>query len=120
MNRNKLKAKRQWRRRKNARKRIMGTADCPRLAVYRSLNHVYAQLIDDLEGRTIVAASTRDKGIALDNTGNIAAAKVVGEKIAERATAAGVKKVVFDRGGFRFHGRVKALADGAREGGLQF
>jgi len=120
MNKNKLKAKRQWRRRKGARKTVIGTADRPRLAVYRSLNHVYAQVIDDLEGKTLASASTRDKGMGLDNTGDVSAAKAVGAKLAEKAAAAGVKKVVFDRGGFQYHGRVKALADGAREGGLQF
>ena len=120
MNKNKLKAKRQWRRRKGARKTMIGTADRPRLAVYRSLNHVYAQVIDDLEGKTLASASTRDKGMGLDNTGDVSAAKAVGAKLAEKAAAAGVKKVVFDRGGFQYHGRVKALADGAREGGLQF
>lgn len=120
MNRNKLKAKRHWRRRKVSRKRIQGTGVQPRLAVYRSLNHVYAQVIDDLEGQTIASASTRDKGVALDKTGNSDAAKAVGKLLAERALAKGVKRVVFDRGGFRYHGRVKALADGAREAGLQF
>jgi large subunit ribosomal protein L18 len=120
MNKNKLKAKRQWRRRKGARKTMIGTADRPRLAVYRSLNHVYAQVIDDLEGKTLASASTRDKGMGLDKTGDVGAAKAVGAKLAERASAAGVSKVVFDRGGFQYHGRVKALADGAREGGLQF
>lgn len=120
MNKNKLKAKRQWRRRKSARKTMIGTADQPRLAVFRSLNHVYAQLINDMEGHTLASASTRDKGMGLDRTGSVDAAKAVGQKLAERATAAGVKKVVFDRGGFQYHGRVKALADGAREGGLQF
>lgn len=120
MNRNKLKAKRHWRRRKIARKRIQGTGVQPRLAVYRSLNHVYAQVIDDLEGQTIASASTRDKGVSLEKTGNADAAKAVGKLLAERALAKGVKRVVFDRGGFRYHGRVKALADGAREAGLQF
>ena len=120
MNKNKLKEKRQWRRRKSARKTMIGTADKPRLAVYRSLNHIYAQVIDDLEGHTIAAASTRDKGMGLDKTGDVDAAKVVGQKLAERASAKGVKKVVFDRGGFQFHGRIKAVAEGAREGGLQF
>lgn len=120
MNKNKLKAKRQWRRRKGARKTMIGTAEKPRLAVYRSLNHVYAQVIDDLEGKTLASASTRDKGMGLDKTGDVSAAKAVGAKVAEKAAAAGVKKVVFDRGGFQYHGRIKALADGAREGGLQF
>ncbi len=120
MNKNKLKAKRHWRRRKNARKTLGGTATQPRLAVYRSLNHVYAQVIDDMEGHTIAAASTRDKGVSISKTGNAEAAKEIGKKLAEKAIAKGVKKVVFDRGGFQYHGRIKALADGAREGGLQF
>jgi large subunit ribosomal protein L18 len=98
----------------------MGTPDRPRLCVYRSLHHIYVQLVDDLAGRTLAAASTRDKDLKMDATGNIAAAGVVGEKIAERAKAAGVSKVVFDRGGFRYHGRIKALADAARKGGLEF
>jgi large subunit ribosomal protein L18 len=120
MNRNKLKAKRQWRRRKQIRRDISGTASKPRLSVYRSLNHIYAQLIDDLEGVTFASASTRDKGVAASATGNAAAARAVGLALAERARARGVSEVVFDRGGFRYHGRVKALADGAREGGLKF
>ncbi|MEO1715670.1 MAG: 50S ribosomal protein L18 [Planctomycetota bacterium] len=120
MNRNKLKAKRQWRRRKGIRKTVSGTAAKPRLAVFRSLNHIYAQVIDDMEGVTIASASTRDKGVGLDKSGNAEAAKVVGQKLAEKAKAKGVEEVVFDRGGFRFHGRVKSLADGAREGGLKF
>jgi large subunit ribosomal protein L18 len=120
MEKSKVKSKRRRRRRHGIRKRVRGTSERPRVAVYRSLNHIYAQVIDDLAGRTIVAASTRDKDVSLDNTGNVDAAKVVGAKLAERAKAAGVTAVVFDRGGFRFHGRVKALADAAREGGLRF
>ena len=120
MNKNKLKAKRQWRRRMGIRKRISGTATKPRLAVYRSLNHIYAQVIDDLEGVTIASASSRDKGVSMTASGNTDAAKAVGKAVAEKAKAKGIDAVVFDRGGFRFHGRVKALADGAREGGLSF
>ncbi|MEM8757914.1 MAG: 50S ribosomal protein L18 [Planctomycetota bacterium] len=119
MNKNKLKQKRQWRRRKGLRKAIQGTAAKPRLAVFRSLNHIYAQVIDDMEGVTIAAASTRDKGVSAGKTGNAEAAKAVGAALAQKAKAKGVEAVVFDRGGFRFHGRVKALADGAREGGLK-
>ncbi len=93
----------------------------PRLTVFRSSRHIYAQVIDDSKGATVAAASTIDKGVGTLKTGaDIAAAKEVGKLIAERAMAAGVKEVVFDRGGYRFHGRVKALADAAREGGLQF
>lgn len=120
MNKNKLKAKRQWRRRQGLRKRVSGTAARPRLAVFRSLNHIYAQVIDDMEGVTIASASSRDKGVSISTTGNADAAKAVGVALAEKAKAKGVEAVVFDRGGFRFHGRVKALADGAREGGLSF
>ncbi len=120
MNKSKHKAGRRRRRRIGIRKRITVEAGRPRLAVYRSLNHIYAQVIDDLSGRTIASASTRDKETAADTTGNAAAAAKVGATIAARATAAGIKEVVFDRGGFRYHGRVKALADAAREGGLKF
>jgi len=93
-----------------------------RLSVFRSSKHIYAQVIDDVNGRTLVSASTLEDDVRGDmKTGaNIAAAKVVGKKLAERATAKGVKEVVFDRGGYRYHGRVKALADAAREGGLSF
>jgi len=120
MNRNKAKKVRQLRRRKGIRKRVIGTAARPRLAVYRSLNHIYAQVIDDLAGTTVVSASTRDRSFGGSTTGNAAAATEVGKLIAERAKAAGVSSVVFDRGGYLFHGRVKALADAAREGGLNF
>jgi len=121
MNKNKLKGVRHKRRRVGIRKRIGGTPERPRLAVYRSLNHIYAQLIDDLAGRTLASASTRDKAIKVESsTGNADAAKAVGAEIARRAKAAGVETVVFDRGGFRYHGRVKALADAAREEGLKF
>ena len=121
MNKNKAKAVRHKRRRIGIRKRVSGTPECPRLAVYRSLNHIYAQVIDDLAGKTLASASTRDKGIKVESsTGNTQAAKAVGMELAKRAKQAGVEQVVFDRGGFRFHGRVKALADGAREEGLKF
>jgi large subunit ribosomal protein L18 len=121
MNRNKKKDMRRTRRRIGIRKRVIGTAERPRLSVYRSLNHMYVQIIDDLAGKTLAAASTRDKDLtSVDKTGNSSAAGEVGKKIAERAKAAGIETVVFDRGGFRYHGRVKALADAAREGGLQF
>ena len=101
---------------------LSGTAERPRLCVYRSLEHIYAQLIDDRAGRTLVSASSADKDTkkSLKGGGNVAAAKVVGKAIADRAKAAGVSKVVFDRGGYKYHGRVKALADAAREAGLQF
>ncbi|MEM0982601.1 MAG: 50S ribosomal protein L18 [Planctomycetota bacterium] len=120
MERNKLKNARRSRRRIGIRKRVIGTPERPRLSVYRSLKHVYAQVIDDLSGTTLAAASTRDKDAGVETGGNVDAAKAVGTKLAERAKAAGVEDVVFDRGGFRYHGRVKALADAAREGGLKF
>ena len=103
------------------RKKVMGTSERPRLNVYRSLNNIYVQVIDDLKGETIVAASTAvgKKGERVVG-GNVAAAKTVGKKIAEMAKAKGITKVVFDRGGYIYHGRVKALADAAREAGLQF
>jgi large subunit ribosomal protein L18 len=103
------------------RTKMAGTAERPRLNVYRSLNHIYTQLIDDANGVTIAAASTvAKKGEEAKAGGNIDAAKTVGKLIAERAQAAGVKKVVFDRGGYLYHGRIKALADAAREAGLEF
>ena len=120
MDRQKKKTVRRGRRRTGIRKRVLGTPDRPRLAIFRSLNHVYAQVIDDLAGKTIIAASTRDKGVSLEKTSNIEAARAVGAAIAEKAKSAGVVDVVFDRGGFKFHGRVKALADAAKEGGLKF
>ena len=104
------------------RTRVSGTDQRPRLCVYRSLGHIYAQVIDDRIGKTLVSASSVDKGTkkGLKGGGNIAAAKVIGKTVAERAKAAGISKVVFDRGGYKYHGRVKALADAAREAGLQF
>ena len=120
MDRQSLKQVRRTRRRAGIRKRVIGTPERPRLAVFRSLNHIYAQVIDDLAGRTIVSASTRDKDVSAGSPGNVAGAKAVGVKLAEKAKGAGVSSVVFDRGGFRFHGRVKALAEAAREGGLKF
>jgi len=104
------------------RTRVVGTSERPRFCVYRSLDHIYAQIIDDRSGRTIASGSSVDKETKknLKGGGNIASAKAVGKIIAERAKAAGVAKVVFDRGGYKYHGRVKALADAAREAGLQF
>lgn len=97
-------------------RKIIGTTERPRLAVFRSLNHIYAQVIDDYAGKTLAAASSAK----LKQGGNLEAAKKVGLDVAKAAIAAGIKKVVFDRGGFVYHGRVKALADAAREGGLDF
>ncbi len=120
MDRQKQKHVRRSRRRTGIRKRVIGTPTRPRMSVYRSLNHIYVQVVDDLAGTTLAAASTRDKGLSADATGNVSAAQAVGEVIAERASAAGIKAVAFDRGGFRYHGRVKALGDAARKGGLEF
>ena len=104
------------------RNHLAGTADRPRLAVFRSNNHMYAQIIDDSVGNTIVAASTVEKSIkeALEQTDNVDAAAYVGKVVAERALEKGIKTVVFDRGGFIYHGKIKALADAAREAGLKF
>jgi large subunit ribosomal protein L18 len=104
------------------RTRVSGTPERPRLAVYRSLDHIYAQVIDDHSGKTLASASSVDSETKtnLKGGGNVAAAKVIGKAVAERAKAAGISKVVFDRGGYKYHGRVKALADAAREAGLQF
>ena len=101
------------------RRKVRGTAERPRLAVFRSVAHIYAQVIDDNAGATLVSASTVDKG-GKANGGNVAAAKAIGKLVAERAKDKGIKSVVFDRGGFLYHGRIKALADAAREGGLEF
>ena len=104
------------------RRRVLGTAERPRLCVHRSLGHIYAQVIDDLSRRTLVSASSLDKQsrTQLKGGGNIAAAKIVGKTIAQRALAAKIQQVVFDRGGYKYHGRVEALANAAREAGLKF
>lgn len=102
------------------RKKVKGTSERPRLAVFRSLNHVYAQVIDDVNGVTLCSASSVEKSAGIGNGGNIDAAKSVGKLIAERAKEKGVSSVVFDRGGYIYHGRVKSLAEAAREAGLQF
>ncbi|GAB4268472.1 50S ribosomal protein L18 [Thermincola ferriacetica] len=113
-----IKAKRHLR----VRKKVFGTPERPRLSVFRSLNHIYAQIIDDTKGHTIVAASTLEPelGKSLSSKSNVEAAQAVGKAIAEKALAKGVKRVVFDRGGHIYHGRIKALADAAREAGLDF
>ncbi|MBA3242800.1 MAG: 50S ribosomal protein L18 [Acidobacteria bacterium] len=100
------------------RRKVSGTSARPRLAIYRSLNHIYAQLIDDDQGVTLASASTTEKDLRGGTGGNVEAAERVGRAIAERATAKGIESVVFDRGGYRYHGRVKALADAARKAGL--
>ena len=110
------------RRQLRARRKIQGSPERPRLSVYRSLRHMYAQVIDDTQGRTVAAASTMDADLrkSLKSGGNVEAAKAVGKLIGERAKAKGVERVVFDRGGFMYHGRVANLADAAREAGLEF
>ena len=100
------------------RRRVRGTTERPRLAVYRSLNHIYAQIVDDEKAQTLAAASTTEKELRSSSGGNVEAAKRVGQAIAERALAAGINRVVFDRGGYLYHGRVKALTDAARASGL--
>ena len=104
---------------KRIRNRVAGTPERPRLAVFRSVNHIYAQIIDDQQGHTIVAAASTEKDLK-GKGGNVDGAKLIGKAVAERAKTKGVTKVVFDRGGYQYHGRVKALADAAREAGLEF
>jgi large subunit ribosomal protein L18 len=116
------KTRSQLRRRRHlrVRQRVTGSAERPRLVVFRSLKHIYAQLVDDDRGVTLAGASDASEGIAVDGTGKVARSKAVGKLIAGKAKAAGITKVVFDRAGYRYHGRVQAVADGAREGGLEF
>jgi large subunit ribosomal protein L18 len=120
MDQQKTKHRRQLRRRRHVRSHVVGSAERPRLSVFRSSKHIYAQLIDDLTGVTLATSSSRAKGAALPYGGNIKAAQVVGKQLAEAAKAKGITKAAFDRGHYRYHGRIKALADAAREGGLQF
>lgn len=118
VNKNKARLKRHLR----VRKKIKGTTKCPRLNVFRSSKHIYAQLIDDMEGVTLASASTMDKELREDikTSGNIESAGKVGELIAKRAKEKGFEKIVFDRGGYLYHGRIQALADAARKAGLEF
>ena len=120
MAQSKLKARQ--RRHERVRKSVYGTSTKPRLSVYKSLSHIYAQLIDDTTGKTIIAASSTEKAVhaGLKHCGNVEAAKKVGASIAERALGKNIKNIVFDRGGYQYHGCVKALADAAREKGLSF
>ncbi len=110
------------RRHERVRKHISGTAECPRLCVYRSLNHIYAQVIDDVQGKTLASASTVEKSVMalIEGKTKSEAAKIVGQEVGKRALAAGIETVVFDRGGYLYTGRVQCLADGAREAGLKF
>lgn len=116
------KFKSRQRRRERIRKKVFGTAEKPRLSVYKSLSHIYAQLIDDTQGKTLIAACSAEKIISesMKHCGNVEAAKKVGASIAERAIGKNIKNIVFDRGGYQYHGCVKALADAAREKGLNF
>lgn len=116
------RAKERQRIHKRIRRKISGNATRPRLCVFRSLKYIYAQIVDDAEGTTLAAASTVEKELrtGLKNTGNIEASKLLGKKIAERAKAKGIETVVFDRGGYVYHGRIKAVAEAARESGLKF
>ena len=116
------KGRTQLRRRRHlrVRRKVTGTAERPRLVVFRSLKHIYAQLVDDDRGVTLLGVGDGSEGIQADGAGKVSRGKAVGKLIAERAKAAGVTKVVFDRGGFKYHGRVKALGEAARKGGLQF
>jgi large subunit ribosomal protein L18 len=116
----KVKAERRQRIRYTIRRKIDGTAQKPRLSVFRSNNEIYAQLIDDIKGLTLAAASSRDKDIKAQKANKSEKSKLVGQTIARKATELGLKEVFFDRGGYLYHGRVKAVADGAREGGLKF
>jgi large subunit ribosomal protein L18 len=122
MDHQKSKHRRQLRRRNHVRRNITGTPQRPRLSVFRSSKHIYAQLIDDLTGVTLAAATSNSPDLRTNVPygGNVKAAAVVGKKLAEAAKAKGITKAAFDRGHYRYHGRVKALADAAREGGLQF
>ncbi len=120
MDKHKHKAIRRQRRHRGIRKRITGSPTRPRLAVYKSLKHIHAQIIDDLAGKTLVAASSLEEVSGAGKSGNSKAAAIVGKLLAQRAKEAGITQVSFDRGGFKYHGRVKALGDAAREGGLKF
>lgn len=108
------------RRHRRVRKKVRGTVERPRLAVFRSNKHIYAQVIDDVNGRTLAAASTVEAGGTAGSTSSVASAKHVGKLVGDRARAAGISTVVFDRGGFKFHGRVAGVAEGARSAGLEF
>jgi large subunit ribosomal protein L18 len=122
MEHQKTKQVQQLRRRRHVRSKIVGTTERPRLTVFRSSKHIYAQLIDDLKGLTLAAASSADESLraSVKYGGNVKAAQEVGKRLAEAAKGKGISKAAFDRGHYRYHGRIKALADAAREGGLQF
>ena len=111
---------RRRRRHLRVRKKVSGTPERPRLVVFRSSKHIYAQVVDDTRGVTLFGASDRSEGIAVEGGGKVAKSVALGKLVAERAKAQGITRVVFDRGGFQYHGRIKAVADGARNGGLEF
>src|SRR5438128_3213154 len=113
-------ASRRYRRHLRVRRKVAGTAERPRLVVFRSSKHMYAQVVDDGRGVTLVGAADSSEGVQVDGTGKTARSFALGQLIASRAKAKGITKVVFDRGGYQYHGRVKAVADGARKGGLEF
>ena len=116
----KNREQRRYRRHLRVRQSVSGTPERPRLVVYRSLKHIYAQLVDDTRGVAIMGVSDNSEGIAVEGAGKVGKAAAVGKLLAEKAKAAGIAKVVFDRAGYQYHGRVKAVADGARQGGLEF
>ncbi len=116
----KKRQERRYRRHLRVRMRVAGSAERPRLVVYRSLKHIYAQLVDDQLGKALLGVTDTSEGIADGEGGKVGKAKAVGQLLAARAKAAGISKVVFDRAGYQYHGRVKAVAEGAREGGLEF
>jgi large subunit ribosomal protein L18 len=116
----KTRGERRYRRHLRVRKKVQGTAEKPRLVIFRSLKHISAQLVDDDRGVTLLGVNDRSEGIQVDGSGKVAKGKATGKLLAEKAKAAGITQVVFDRAGYRYHGRVQAVADGAREGGLEF
>ena len=116
----KTREQRRYRRHLRVRKKVAGTMERPRLVVYRSLKSIYAQLVDDDRGVTLLGVCDRSEGVAVEGSGKVARSKATGKLLAEKARAAGFTKAVFDRGGYRYHGRVRAVAEGARAGGLEF
>jgi large subunit ribosomal protein L18 len=114
------RVERRYRRHLRIRKAVQGTAQRPRLVVFRSLKHIYAQLVDDDQGRTLIGVSDRSKGLTADGTSKVAAGRAVGQLLGTRAKERGITRVVFDRAGYPYHGRVKAVAEGARQAGLEF
>jgi large subunit ribosomal protein L18 len=116
----KTREEQRYRRHLRVRKKVTGTVERPRLVVFRSIKHIYAQLVDDSRGATILGVSDGSEGLPLEGKGKVAKARAAGKLLAAKAKAAGVTRVTFDRGGYRYHGRVQAVADGAREGGLEF